>query len=363
MHSTDDVKCLGAAVIAAFVILLGSAQAAAWAASAPRSLAELIQAAKGEGGVLNVTWAGAMGGAEAVKPLEEAFNRKYGLKVRVNHTPGPTMPQLAARLIQEAKAGRKASFDFFVSSEAHPGRLIDADVAEAVPWSQLFPHMTPEMQEFGGRTVKVSTGFRGVFYNTKLVKPVEVPQKTEDVFKPHWKGKIASTIYAAQFDRLAMIKGADETRALLRKTAEWAGGLIRCPDEDRVLSGEFILLFLSCNDARTRVLHAQGAPINYAMMEDGLMMGFNYITIPKNSEHPNLAKLFTGFVVGQEGQAVLDRFGYGLHLVEGTQKYKQYQTYAKKGLKFNANTATQEREMGTEIEKLREEFQNILQKK
>jgi ABC-type Fe3+ transport system substrate-binding protein len=129
------------------------------------------------------------------------------------------------------------------------------------------------------------------------------------------------------------------------------------------VSGEFLLLFLACNDARTMELNAQGAPIDYALMEDGLMIGFNYITIPKNSEHPNLAKLFTATTVSREGQEILDRFGYGLHLVDGTKKHKKYQEYAKRGLKFYENTAEESVKVGAEIEKLREEFQKILEKR
>jgi ABC-type Fe3+ transport system substrate-binding protein len=93
------------------------------------------------------------------------------------------------------------------------------------------------------------------------------------------------------------------------------------------------------------------------------MIGFNYITIPKNSEHPNLAKLFAALSVSREGQAVLERFGYGLHLVEGTKKYKRFQAYAQRGLKFYENSATESLSKSAEIEKIREEFQRILQKK
>jgi iron(III) transport system substrate-binding protein len=325
-------------------------------------LAELVKAAQAEG-VLNVTWAGAMGGAESVKVLEEGMNRKYGIKIRIVHQPGPTMSQLAARHIQETKSGRKTSFDLFVSSESHPPRLMEADIAEAVPWSKLFPYITPQMQEFGGRTVRVSTSFRGVYYNTRLVRPDEVPHKIDDVFKPQWKGKIASTLSAAQFDRLAILKGVEETKAIVRKTAEWAGGLVRCPDEGRVATGEFILLFMSCSDGSKERLQAEGAPIDHALLEDALLLGYNYLTMLKNSEHPNLARLLVGFSLSKEGQTILDRFGYGLHLVEGTKRQKLYQQYTKRGLKFLESTAEETPEKLPDVEKLREELQNIIQKK
>jgi ABC-type Fe3+ transport system substrate-binding protein len=220
-----------------------------------------------------------------------------------------------------------------------------------------------DMHEFGGRALRAYTFFSGVQYNSKLVRPNEVPRKTGDVFKPHWKGKIASTIYAAQFDRLALIKGVEETRAIVHKTAEWAGGLIRCGDEERIVSGEFILLFLTCTQQRTELMKSQGAPIDYTLLDDGLMTGFAYVAVPKSSPHPNLAKLFLGYIVSKEGQAILDKFGYSLHLVEGTKSYKRYHVYAQRGLKFQENSATEAVGRSDEINKLREEFQKILQRK
>ena len=44
---------------------------------------------------------------------------------------------------------------------------------------------------------------------SKPMAKIVVPKKMADIFKPKWKGKIASTPYAAVFDRLALIKGID----------------------------------------------------------------------------------------------------------------------------------------------------------
>ena len=59
----------------------------------------------------------------------------------------------------------------------------------------------------------------GFTYNTNLVAANEVPQRVEDVLNPKWKGKIASTPYAASFDRLALIWGEEKTTSFIRNSS------------------------------------------------------------------------------------------------------------------------------------------------
>ena len=47
------------------------------------------------------------------------------------------------------------------------------------------------------------------------------------------------------------------------------------------------------------------------------------LAVPKNSAHPNLAKLFVAFMASKEGQAILEKHEYvSSHLVEGTKMAK-----------------------------------------
>jgi ABC-type Fe3+ transport system substrate-binding protein len=48
--------------------------------------------------------------------------------------------------------------------------------------------------------------------------------------------------------------------------------------------------------------------------------------LPKNSAHPNLGKLFVGFIASKEAQAVLQKYeSRSSHLVEGTMMAKYLQ--------------------------------------
>ena len=79
------------------------------------------------------------------------------------------------------------------------------------------------MTDWDDRVLIVVSRTPGFTYNTNIVAANEVPQKVEDVLNPKWKGKIASTPYAASFDRLALIWGEEKTTAFLQKFVQ-AGG-------------------------------------------------------------------------------------------------------------------------------------------
>jgi ABC-type Fe3+ transport system substrate-binding protein len=148
-----------------------------------------------------------------------------------------------------------------------------------------------------------------------------------DIFNPKWKGKIASTPYAAGFDRLALARGIDAIRPVVRKTAEWAGGLIRCGEYERLASGEFIMLFLDCGRTDDRLLTENGGPLGQVVIEDAAITTNWYFGIPSNNAHPNLATLFAGFVATLDGQKIIQEYGGATsHRVVGTQAYETRST-------------------------------------
>ena len=76
------------------------------------------------------------------------------------------------------------------------------------------------MVDWDGRVLIVVSRTPGFTYNTTMVRANEVPQRVEDLLNPKWKGKIASTPYAASFDRLALIWGEEKTTAFSAKICQ-----------------------------------------------------------------------------------------------------------------------------------------------
>ena len=152
------------------------------------------------------------------------------------------------------------------------------------------------------------------------------------------KARSPRRLYAVGFDRLALANGFDNVKAIVEKTAEWSGGLMRCGENDRISTGEFLMLFLNCGSRIPDNLKAEnGGPLGSAELDDALATSMTYFGIPKNGAHPNLAKLFAGFIATKEGQDVIIKVASeSSHLVPGTPAYEKAQGYLKKGDKLLA---------------------------
>lgn len=87
----------------------GAVLATATAARSAGRLDELIRAAKGEKELTILASGETFGGQPAVTALNEAFNKRFNLDVRVSLTPGPAMTVVASRLAAEYKGNRPAS--------------------------------------------------------------------------------------------------------------------------------------------------------------------------------------------------------------------------------------------------------------
>jgi iron(III) transport system substrate-binding protein len=335
---------------------------AAEIAAAQTSLAKLLEGAKGERELNLLGGGGTWGSIEAARALERAFNRHYGLSARITFSPGPAMPEMAVRIAREFKAGQKSATDLYIGSESHFVGLSREKALNVYPWRRLFSHIPEEMIELDGQIVREASRFIGITYNSKVVSERELPRRLDDLLKPMWKGKIASTPYAASFDRLAQVMGVERTRGFLKKFSPHVAGLIRCGEEERVASGEFILLALNCGNYVADRARGQGLPVGAAVLEDAPMVGYWYLGVPKNSHHPNLAALLIGFLLAKEGQKLRhEAVGATAHLIEGTPANKEYKELAAGGIQIRDFTAQYVIQHGKMLDQLRDEFQKILQ--
>ena len=341
--------------ISAALLLLGL-MFAPFAANA-QTLTQLMDGAKKEGQLVLSWGTGTMGGIEGAQAMEKAFNKKYGLNLPFKFSPGPAMPQFASRIIQEEKAGQPASSDLFIGSENHVARMS----LKKYDWAKIFPHITQPMIDWDGRVLIVVSRTPGFTYNTNLVRANEVPQKLEDTLNPKWKGKIASTPYAASFDRLALFWGEEKSTAFLQKFAKQTAGLIRCGEEERVANGEFAMLVFNCDLADANDMSQKGAPVSGRIFKDAGILSYWYLAVPSNSAHPNGAALLAAFLLTKEGQDILWKTEKtSSHLVEGTYMYKFVKDQERQGVKFYANPVSDVVKNHENQSRVRQKFQDIL---
>lgn len=352
------MKIFVTGLVTGLALIASSAQAQQ---KRPPALDALVKAAQAEK-TLNVVWGPSLGAAAGARALQEGMNKQYGINIAINYTPGPSFPQMASRVIQEIQAGRPNTTDVSLGAETTMISLMTANALQQHNWREAFPHIRPEMLTKNGETVQMVTLFTGIYYNTRFVKPDEVPKKMNDVFNPKWKGKIASTPYAGTFDRLALMYGGDTIRPIVQKTAEWAGGLIRCGEYERLASGEFVMFFFDCGRGDDRLSVKNGGPMEQAILEDAAVTTNWFLGIPKNSAKPNLAKLFIGFVASPEGQKITQQHGFtSSHFVAGTAAAAQAKELESKGAKLITQSIDLLIQREPEMEKYRLEYQKMMQ--
>jgi iron(III) transport system substrate-binding protein len=322
-----------------------------------QTLPQLVEGAKKEGQLILSWGTGTMGGIEGAAALEKAFNKTYGLNLQFKFTPGPAMPQFASRIIQEAKAGQPSSTDLFVGSENHVARM----PLRSVEWPKVFSHITPAMTDFDNKVLIVTTRTPGFTYNSKMVAGNDIPQRVEDVLNPKWKGKIASTPYAASFDRLSMIWGEEKTTAFLQKFVKQVAGLIRCGEDERIASGEFAMLVFNCDLAAPQEAKEKGGPVDGQVFRDAGILSYWYVTVPTNARNPNAATLLAAFLLNKDGQEILYKTERSSsHLVKGTQMNRFVAEQEKRGVKFVAYSVSEVIKNAEEHSRIRQKFQKIL---
>jgi iron(III) transport system substrate-binding protein len=298
------------------------------AASAPSAPAQsdalqaMVEAARREGQLSLIWGEGTMGGDVGVRRLAEGYNKHYGLNVNVQFTPGASMPQMVARVGQEVQAGRPTATDLVVAYASSVLVAVQANALEAVDWASWAPNVQdPQLVTGGGIGVAFQSSLAGITYNTSRLRGDLVPHTLQDLLKPAYKGRVASTPYAAYFDLLSTdeLWGAARTFDYVSRLSEQAAGLIRCNESERLTSGEFDALAIDCSQSDTFKAKAQGAPLDYVVPTDAPLLLYLYVGVPKTAPHPNAAKLWVNYLLSREAQDVLYESNFqDLHPLPGS---------------------------------------------
>ena len=293
------------------------------------TMESLIHGAKKESELVFIAGAQTFGGRKGLADLEAAFNKRYGLNMKISFAAGPDMNARAARHITEIKSGRNVSSDIFLGSQSHHALLHKENALEKVNYSGIFSWVSKEMEIFPGETVLTYTSPNGIVYNAKLIPKDKAPKNYADLIDPKlsptWAGKLAIPPYVAWLAELSLVWGQDRVRDFTRKLVAISGGRLRYSEEERVVSGEFPIM-ANFGDALSAMWSWQpkGAPLVAVAGVTPVNTDYFQLSVPKNAVHPHLAKLFVAFMATREAQGVLEKYeSRSSHLVEGTlmQKY------------------------------------------
>ena len=270
---------------------------------------KLLKAAAAEGGIIN--------GVSSTydipgfgKAVEQGMSEYFGMKFTLNVIAGPVQAQLGTRILQEIAAGRQATTDFWTATDPDMVRLWNAGGLLKVDWKKYMPSIPDTAIGPDGTSLAYDTQIKSVLYNTNMVRGDDIPRALADTLKPKFAKQVASTPYSTGFD-LAAVFGVGEKymkEYIENLVAKSLAGLIRCGEYERIATGEFAMLAVTCSTGLVTQLMEAGAPIDFVVMKDMPVMNYSYQAIPKNAAHPASATLLMLFGQTQRGQALHWKF-------------------------------------------------------
>jgi iron(III) transport system substrate-binding protein len=282
----------------------GTAAATAAAAKAFEKVsAELYPKAKQEGSLIVYSvW-----DVEHLRVVTDAFMKRYpGLKA--TYWQGRN-PEIVTRALTEFQGGQ-SSFDVVLSDNAPP--VIRAAGAimnyETVQKDVLYLH-DPTLPT-------VSLQVQALAFNTKKIKPADLPKSWEDVANPKYKGLVAldDPMRAGPLSSmLAALKGQWKDDERFNKFLRGLKGLGVPVHKSTsamfrlVISGEYPICMPALLHDVIEEIH-KGTPVNYVKTNPPVLFP-RQAGIYAKSPNPNAAKLFAEWLISEEGQKTIDSVG------------------------------------------------------
>lgn len=154
--------------------------------------------------------------------------------------------------------------------------------------------------------------FIGLGYNTKMIAESDVPKNYQDLLSPALKGKLAMTINSTG-DRvigtMVKYKGKEFVQKLKSqdiKLFKVSGSAMR----DLIIAGEVAASpTIFRNHALVKI--EKGAPLGWVPM-DVVPTNAGGSGLIAKAPHPHAALLLIDFIIGPEGQSILEKFKYGV---------------------------------------------------
>ena len=267
----------------------------------------LLEGAKAEG---KVVWYTSLSGV--YREIVDAFKRKYP-SINIEPYRGGSL-ELGPRLLNESKAGR------FVADalEATPGLLMllrDSGILKAYTSPEIARYPDEAKTKADGTRVYWTTdreAYLGFGYNTRMIAAAELPKNFSELLRPELKGKLAVTTESSSSRVIGSMlkhKGEEFIKRLHAQEiklfkASSAGFL------DLIAAGEVAgspVVFRN----QASVLKERGAPVEWLPL-DVVPANAGGSAIITGAPHPHAAILLTDFILGPEGQKLMEQFRYGV---------------------------------------------------
>ena len=269
-----------------------------YAQSDSKDRAKLIEDAKKEGKVMVYV----SSNASDAKALKGAFEKKYPFINMEYLSSGKDA--LLSKYLLEARTGTYLA-DVYQSSVFPIMNLVEKGL--------LARYLSPEREAYMEALRDKDGYWNGMYlnaltmaYNTRMVKPEEVPGGYQELLLPKWKGKMGFVLshtewYFAMLQMMGEEKGRKYMEALSKQNihARIGSSLMN----QLMMAGEFPLL-VSQYPTGVEEFKKAGAPVDWVPIDPWFVYPIGIAVTAKNS-HPASARLYVDFILSAEGQTFM----------------------------------------------------------
>lgn len=268
----------------------------------------LVEGAKKEG---KVSWYTSLIVDQVVRPVKEAFEKEYPF-IQVEFFRGNS-----ERLVQKMFAeyqGKRYEVDIVDGT-------VTAPMVKKGGYLQRF--FSPYLAEYPAE-LKDPQGYWGVSnvyyfalgYNTRMVKPNEVPKTYEDLLNPRWKGQMMWSTSRGSgapmfIGNVLHNMGQEKGKAYLQRLKAQNVAKTTASNRqllDLVIAGEYPLA-LHIFHHHAYISKSAGAPVDWYALEPASAT-INTISPVTRAPHPHAAMLLLDFILSEKGQRVFQAVNY-----------------------------------------------------
>jgi iron(III) transport system substrate-binding protein len=267
----------------------------------------LYAGAKLEG---KVVWYTSLAG-DSYKAMAKAFESKYpGVKVEAYRASGH---ELTTRMMEEAKA-KKTIVDTVETTEANLMFMREAFLLRPYhsPHFTSYPEDAKEKGERGLYFWAIAReSYIGFAYNKKVLSKTAVPKNFDGLLNPELKSRMGMSVSDPSYKVIGAIlktKGLELVKKL--KAQEIAMHTIIPPALlDLIASGE-VLASPAIFRNHVMVAIEKGAPVEWVPL-DLVPTNVGGAALATQPPHPHAGLLLADYLLGPEGQRLLERYQYG----------------------------------------------------
>ena len=284
---------------------------------------DLIAGAKKEGAI--EFYAPSTMTPQGAQALGAAFNKKYGLNIKLQYNPSGNMTRDIGKIVGLGASGMPPEWDLMVVTDAHHATLWVKKMLQ--PFDYQSVGVDAKAIQYDSGAVSFANQFVLPAYNKNLVAPKDAPKSWDDLLNPKWKGKMGVSSATHHMGRLAAGPwGEEKTTHFVKELTKQELILGRLGEiYNRLLLGE-IVVAVSLSDSEIKSDKNKNAPVVHAESVSPLIAPAYQAGVPKNAPHPKVAHLMATYLTTREAQSIWEKYaGQSSALIPGTLAYKYVQ--------------------------------------